>query len=1242
MKKLTSQQEKKLLSAAELVVNGDFAVIRKMIEFEDFVEEKEKNVKELSDSIQSEFLQSKEELAVAIERANSIENGLNGEQGEKGEDGESIVGPQGPIGPKGDSGEKGDEGKSGSAGIDGIDGNIKDLSPEEVRDTLELLKGDERLDSSAIKGLDKREEALSGTLINRAIGIVDQRSSYLVQKVAKLQDQVDRTSISTGGGHTIQDEGTPLTQRTNLNFVGTGVAVTDGGAGPDSTIVTINAGMGSGDVVGPASSTDGVVALFDGTTGKLLKNSLLQQKIVTSSGIITGGVLSIGSPTTKFSISDGTGILVNSTTGVATAVSWTGKTNITVTNIATQVATYVKIDSGGNVLQSSTVATTLDQLDYIVIGTLSHADLASVTGVISNVSPVINSAAQVKALAKSMGAFSISGNVFSANGANLSINKSAGTIYSSGANWTTDVKEPDIVTFASATAPTIFRALQNDTFTSSTFIDPNNYDLAGVLTAVGNNKWTIQHITIFPEGSMVFEYGQNLYSSFAAAQAVVQSETFITSASQATGIFRGYLIVKKGSTDLAADVAAGTAQFITAGKFGSSSGGTSSSTTTLQQAYDNSSVPLILTDVTRDGFSVQRGTAADTDFIYKGLNGVGGTTFTVSGAGNIVGTALQLSGLTASEIVLTDGSKNLVSAAVATYPSPTELTYVKGVTSAIQTQINTKANSAGALTQFVGNGNWKAFYSDGSGDVQELALGASGEFLKSNGAASAPSFATPAGSGDMILASAQTNSGIKTFLDTTMKLRNVANTFDGYFVNTNTADRIYTLKNASGTLAFTTDITGTNSGTNTGDQTTIVGITGTKAQFNTAVSDGDIVFLDSADTITGIKTFSPTARASGAASYLTVNSPADTGITAATESKGTNFTGSTRTWADGTVTTQREYFFGKPTYNKTTTAATFTTANTVSISGAPVAGTGVTITNPYALYVESGNVHIGAQLGGSPLAAVLGTGLEVADSNTTDGGEVIQVTNTSAGTNAYAGFNLNNDLANGSTYTNFAGLYYNSSGYTNTSFGTALAIANELALQNTDGRITYSAQKNGAEGFHNWLCRGTAVANEMMRLTSTELTVGLAGTISGKVNFAGSTSTFVSIVAPAVGNSAVLTLPATTGTIASTGSTTETSNATPTVAIAGISHIHTITALAAAAAFGVPTIAVGALSDVNELTIRIKDNATARALTWNAIFRASTDQGLPSTTVISKTMYLKFRYNFTDTKWDLVSVNNGF
>ena len=64
------------------------------------------------------------------------------------------------------------------------------------------------------------------------------------------------------------------------------------------------------------------------------------------------------------------------------------------------------------------------------------------------------------------------------------------------------------------------------------------------------------------------------------------------------------------------------------------------------------------------------------------------------------------------------------------------------------------------------------------------------------------------------------STGVKTFLAGMFGLRNVANTFTSFFTNTNTASRTYTLKDANGTLAFTSDITGTNSGTNTGDETT--------------------------------------------------------------------------------------------------------------------------------------------------------------------------------------------------------------------------------------------------------------------------------------------------------------------------------------------------------------------------------------------------------------------------------------
>ena len=101
---------------------------------------------------------------------------------------------------------------------------------------------------------------------------------------------------------------------------------------------------------------------------------------------------------------------------------------------------------------------------------------------------------------------------------------------------------------------------------------------------------------------------------------------------------------------------------------------------------------------------------------------------------------------------------------------------------------------------------------------------------------------------------------------------------------------------------------------------------------------------------------------------------------------------------------------------------------------------------------------------------------------------------------------------------------------------------------------------------------------------------------------------------------------------------TETSSTTSTPTGDSVDQWN-ITALAVADAIAAPT---GTPTDWQSLIIRIKDNWTARALTWNAIYRASTDLALPTTTIISKTMYCEFLYNSADSKWDFVWFLNNF
>ena len=90
---------------------------------------------------------------------------------------------------------------------------------------------------------------------------------------------------------------------------------------------------------------------------------------------------------------------------------------------------------------------------------------------------------------------------------------------------------------------------------------------------------------------------------------------------------------------------------------------------------------------------------------------------TINGNLTITGNT-TISGLTASQIVATDANDTLVSLDTATYPSLTELSYVKGLTASTQTQLNNKTdyftivcnaggtNLADATTYYMGQGGY--------------------------------------------------------------------------------------------------------------------------------------------------------------------------------------------------------------------------------------------------------------------------------------------------------------------------------------------------------------------------------------------------------------------------------------------------------------------------------------------------------------------------------------------------------
>lgn len=87
---------------------------------------------------------------------------------------------------------------------------------------------------------------------------------------------------------------------------------------------------------------------------------------------------------------------------------------------------------------------------------------------------------------------------------------------------------------------------------------------------------------------------------------------------------------------------------------------------------------------------------------------------------------------------------------------------------------------------------------------------------------------------------------------------------------------------------------------------------------------------------------------------------------------------------------------------------------------------------------------------------------------------------------------------------------------------------------------------------------------------------------------------------------------------------------------ADTTDIAAVTAQAVGLTIAAPT---GTPVDGQRLTIRIRDDGTTRALTWNAAYVEFATGQLPTDTVVGKTIYAIFWYNAAATAWELVGGN---
>lgn len=164
----------------------------------------------------------------------------------------------------------------------------------------------------------------------------------------------------------------------------------------------------------------------------------------------------------------------------------------------------------------------------------------------------------------------------------------------------------------------------------------------------------------------------------------------------------------------------------------------------------------------------------------------------------------------------------------------------------------------------------------------------------------------------------------------------------------------------------------------------------------------------------------------------------------------------------------------------------------------------------------------------------------------------------------------------------------------------------------------------------------SAASNALKKLTWSNLKATLKSYFDTLYEAAGSIATHAGLTATHGATGAVV---GTTNTQTLTNKrltprapgTTSAGTITPT---SDASDMYRVTALATNATIGAPT---GTPTDGQKLLLRIKDDGTARTLSWNAIYRPI-GVTLPSTTTAGKTLYVGLIFNSADTKWDVLAV----
>ncbi len=207
----------------------------------------------------------------------------------------------------------------------------------------------------------------------------------------------------------------------------------------------------------------------------------------------------------------------------------------------------------------STDLTSLDLKNYVLFGAIIHESgaIVDVLNTPFNIGYGVSSSF-ADFIHEIIGPATKNGNTYSPNSTNvMKIDVTGGEVYVRGANAHTDPKNPDTPVLGTETNITHFTCLREpdpsnsvNFYTITDTIDPDYYDLDGVLTEMPNNYWQIKRIFRVGDGKTVVAYGQVVFQKYSDAIAALGSEYFEEKAPLPMTLSRCSLVIVEGCDDL--------------------------------------------------------------------------------------------------------------------------------------------------------------------------------------------------------------------------------------------------------------------------------------------------------------------------------------------------------------------------------------------------------------------------------------------------------------------------------------------------------------------------------------------------------------------------------------------------------------------------------------------------------------------------------------------------------------------